>query len=299
MCLEVLKYDPQNIKALFKSAECEFELGNYVESANHLSQCEADLRDEPKFVELQKKLADLKAGNNADPVSSEHQKTEEVPAPTKEESPLEEEAGEEVSVNATPKNISKPAQFAGQATATNIEQKPQAPEEAPTADSRTGHREEANRETLNEPSASPKQAPPASKPEPNTAQTPEHATTKPPGQPQESAPREAAQSPPRPADETPRETEASHPPAQTEPELQPQAQEPSGSPEQTHKPEEPADAQATQKPAGASQQPPSDIDEQQLKENLQKGPIYWLFLFLNYWQLLVGILIGYCLARIV
>ncbi len=286
MCLEVLKYDPKNIKALFKSAEFEFELGRVADAQKHLSQCEADLSDEPKFVELQKKLSDANSDAKPGDQSYRPQTTDHMPE-----------------VEKNPKTAStETTQLAGTADSEQM-----SPSKLPTETLTPNKREDwmspvqdtvvGNQRVIQDQQHH--DALRTAESEDLTDQKHQQEST--PAQINSQADRQPSDTPnessTQTADQMTCQPQKNEEPPQSE--TRPQA--PNSSDYQQPQPQETVN---NKEPTTANQDPKRDqttpdIDEKQLKENLQKGPIYWLFLFLNYWQLLVGILIGYCLAKIV
>lgn len=72
---------------------------------------------------------------------------------------------------------------------------------------------------------------------------------------------------------------------------------PSESAQAPVKPPSPAE---DEKPAASKPEPQASEEEKRaIQESLQSGPVVWLFTVLNYWQLIVGIIIGFVLCRIV
>jgi hypothetical protein len=41
-----------------------------------------------------------------------------------------------------------------------------------------------------------------------------------------------------------------------------------------------------------------DAEKKAIQEGLNSGPVYWLFMVLNYWQLIVGLILGIMIGRL-
>lgn len=52
-------------------------------------------------------------------------------------------------------------------------------------------------------------------------------------------------------------------------------------------------------PTQDTEKPISQPEREILAKNMESGPVYYLFLFLNYWQLILGIFVGFLLGRII